>query len=219
MHGLMTMTGGADDSHLASGGHGTPLTGLSLYGDLEPLMNGDQKVQLTHRVESMKLLPPIGRKRTDPDSYGVVTQGAVGKVESEGGLAQRSFCLATSSTVFPPSRPSSWSGALDQISSGSMLVEALEDVKAFERSKRLVLVATGNAVGGRLEEILPLKPLEDPSQSWNALTIGGFTRKDLVPEQPNGLKPAVPANHRSPYSKGTLSLPSDLTPNKARSVV
>ena len=95
-----------------------------------------------------------------------------------------------------------------------MLVEAFEEMKASERPKRLTLVATGNVQGGNLNEVLPLKPLEDPSQSWNALTIGGFTRKDQVPEQPEDLKPVVPANHRSPYSKGSQSFPSDLTPVK-----
>lgn len=204
---------GSDDHH-PEGGHGTPLSGLVLYGDLEPLMSGAQAVQLTHGVESMKLLPPHGFPPTKPPSYGVVTQGAVSSVEIERPDALRSYCIATSATDFPPSRPSTWSGALDQIISGSMPGDAAEELPASERPKRLMAVATGNVSGGMAIDVLPSQPLEDPSQSWNALSIGGFTRKEQVPVPPPELNPAVPANHRSPFSRGSQWLADDLTPIK-----
>jgi hypothetical protein len=205
--------GGADDHH-PDGGHGTPLAGLVLYGDLDSLMNGAQGVQLTHGVESMKLLPPHGFPPTKPPSYGVVTQGAVSSVEIERPGVLRSFCIATSTTDFLPSRPSTWSGALDQVASGAMPGEAAEGTPASERPKRLMVVATGNVSGGMAVDVLPSQPLEDPSQSWNALTIGGFTRKEQAPAPPPALSPAVPANHRSPFSRGSQSLPDDLAPIK-----
>ena len=61
-------------------------------------------------------------------------------------------------------------------------------------------------------DVAPSQPLEDPSQSWNALTIGGFTRKEQTPGP--GFEPVVPANHRSPFSRGSQSLEDDLTPIK-----
>ncbi|QYA13235.1 S8 family peptidase [Rhizobium sp. AB2/73] len=202
------------DDHQPNGGHGTPLTGLVLYGDLEPLMNDTRPVTLTHGAESMKLLPPHGFPPTKPPSYGVVTQGAVSAVEIERPDALRSFCIATSATDFPPSRPSTWSGALDQIIAGAMPGEADDKVAASERPKRLMVVATGNVSGGMAVDVLPSQPLEDPSQSWNALTVGGFTRKEQPPAPPPVLQAAVPANHRSPFSRGSQSLPDDLTPIK-----
>lgn len=204
---------GADD-HQPDGGHGTPLAGLVLYGDLEPLMNDARPVALTHGAESMKLLPPGGFPPTKPPSYGVVTQGAVSAVEIERPDALRSFCIANSATDFPPSRPSTWSGAIDQLSAGAMPGEAGDDVPAAERPKRLVVVATGNVSGGMAVDVLPSQDLEDPSQSWNALTIGGFTRKEEPPAPPPIMSAAVPANHRSPFSRGSQSLPDDLTPIK-----
>lgn len=204
---------GTDDHH-PNGGHGTPLSGLVLYGDLEPLMNGAHPVQLTHGVESMKFLPPNGFPPTQPPSYGIVTQGAISSVEAERPDVVRSFCIATSATDFSPSRPSTWSGAIDQIASGAMPIESLNEAAASDRPKRLVVVATGNVSGGMAVDVLPSQPLEDPSQSWNALTIGGFTRKEQVPAPPPELSPAVPANHRSPFSRGSQSLPDDLTPIK-----
>jgi hypothetical protein len=187
---------------------------LALYGDLEPLMNDARGVVLMHGVGSMKLLPPAGFPATKPPSYGVVTQGAVGAVEAERPNVLRSFCLATSSTDFPPSRPSTWSGALDQIASGSMPGDAADGLPANELPKRLVLVATGNVQGGMMVNVVPSQPLEDPAQSWNALSIGGFTTKEQPPLPPAAMTAVVPANHRSPFSRGSQSLPDDLTPIK-----
>ena len=200
--------------HAPHGGHGTAIAGLVLYGDLDAHMNGAEPVELRHGVESMKLLPPHGFPATKPPSFGVVTQGAVSQVEIERPVARRAFCLATSATDFPPSRPSSWSGALDQVASGSMPGDAANGLPASETPKRLVVVATGNVSGGMMVDVVPSQPLEDPSQSWNALTIGGFTRKETVPAPPPNLEAVVPANHRSPFSRGSQSLPDDLTPIK-----
>jgi len=202
------------DDRVPNGGHGTSLASLALYGDLEPILSDRRTVALTHAIESMKLLPPRGFRATEPPSYGVVTQGAVALVETSRPDVVRSFCLATSATDFPSGEPSSWSGALDQIAAGSMPGDALQGVSAARTPKRLVLVATGNVQGGMLDDVMPCQPLEDPAQSWNALSIGGFTTKEQAPTDPPGLKPVVPANHRSPYSRGSQSLPDDLTPIK-----
>jgi hypothetical protein len=200
--------------HWPHGGHGTAVAGLVLYGDLELHMNGSQPVALSHGIESMKLLPPHGFPPTTPPSYGVVTQGAVALVEAQRPTAVRSFCLATSAVDFPPSRPSSWSGALDQVAAGSMPGDTADGVRATEAPKRLILVATGNVSGGLFADVVPSQPIEDPSQSWNALTVGGFTRKEQSPAPPPVLEPVVPANHRSPFSRGSQTLPDDLTPIK-----
>jgi len=202
------------DDHDPDGGHGTAIAGLALYGDLEPHMNTSGPVVLSHGVESMKLLPPHGFPATKPPSYGVVTQGAVALVEAEQPGAKRSFCIASSTTDFSPARPSSWSGALDQIAAGSMPGDVVEDVPASQSPKRLLLVATGNVSGGMLVDVMASQSIEDPSQSWNALTIGGFTRKEQVPTPPPAYQPVVQANHRSPFSRGSQALPDDLTPIK-----
>jgi hypothetical protein len=62
-----------------------------------------------------------------------------------------------------------------------------------------------------LDDVLPCQLLEDPAQSWNALTVGGFTTKEQAPA---GMQPAVAANNRSPYSRGSNIQPKDLTPIK-----
>ncbi|MCB2057319.1 MAG: S8 family peptidase [Novosphingobium sp.] len=202
------------DDHGPHGGHGTAMAGLVLYGDLEGAANDQRPLALSHAVESMKFLPPRGFDATEPTRYGFVTQGAVALAEVERPNAARSFCIATSSPDFSPSRPSSWSGAIDQLSAGAMPGERQDGQSATDHPKRLVLIAAGNVLGGQREDVETHKSLEDPAQSWNAITIGGFTAKDAIPIDPPGLTPLVPANHRSPFSRGSQDLPSDLTPIK-----
>lgn len=201
---------GADD-HAPDGGHGTGVTGLVLYGDLEQHLSSTGAVALTHGAESMKLLPPDGFSPTQPPSYGFVTQGAVALVETNRPGVARSYCLATSDREFSSERPSSWSGALDQIAAGSMPGDLADGQSAADSPKRIILVATGNVHAGKLVDVTESHPIEDPAQSWNAITIGGFTRKE---HDPPPYERVVPANHRSPFSRGTRSMPEDLTPIK-----
>lgn len=202
------------DDHEPHGGHGTAMAGLVLYGDLEGAANDQRPLELSHAVESMKFLPPRGFDATEPTRYGFVTQGAVALAEVERPNAARSFCIDTSSPDFSPSRPSSWSGAIDQLCAGAMPGERQDQQSATDHPKRLVLIAAGNVLGGQREDVEAHKSIEDPAQSWNAITVGGFTTKEAVPADPPGLQPLVPANHRSPFSRGSQELPSDLTPIK-----
>lgn len=202
------------DDHYPKDGHGTQLAGLVVYGDLEFVLDDRRQIYLTHFVESMKLLPPEGFKETEPPMYGTVTQGAVAKVEIEFPDHRRAFCLATSTSDFTSERPSSWSGALDQLAAGAMAGDYEECQRAADSPKRLILVATGNVQGGPIDEVLPLGQLEDPSQSWNSITVGGFTQKEQILHGDLGLVALVSANNRSPYSRGSTELPCDLVPIK-----
>lgn len=202
------------DDHAPHGGHGTGMAGLVLHGDLVGPLSDDREVALGHAVESVKLLPPLGFPATEPARWGIITQSAVSVAETERPNVPRSFCIATSSAHFSPDAPSSWSGALDQICAGSMLGERQPNVVAKDHPKRLIVIATGNMIGGPKAEVLQHHSLEDPSQSWNALSIGGFTTKvDLPGEEPQ-LVPLAAANEKSPFSCGSQLLPPDLTPIK-----
>lgn len=203
------------DDHAPQGGHGTGLVSLVLYGDLEGPMSDNRAVALTHRAASMKLLPPAGFDPHAPRHYGVITQGAVAQIELAHGQAARTYCLATSTEDFSPTRPSSWSGALDQIAAGAAAGDAGAAPRpALRRPKRLVVVAAGNMAGGMRDEVLQCHPMEDPAQSWNALTVGGYTAKETVAAEDFPLTPVVGANQRSPFSRGSDTLADDLTPLK-----
>lgn len=203
------------DDHWPNGGHGTGMVGLVLYGDLEGPMSDQREVALTHKVLSMKLLPPPGFEATAPAHYGLITQSAVAPSEISHGDDCRTFCLATTTDEFSSAGPSSWSGALDQIAAGVIAGDATDPpAPAAHRPKRLLLVATGNAAEGMADVVLSPQAIEDPAQSWNALTIGGYTAKETVAPADLGLEPLVGANNLSPFSRQSDMLPRDLTPIK-----
>ncbi|MET0376544.1 MAG: S8 family serine peptidase, partial [Rhizorhabdus sp.] len=92
--------------------------------------------------------------------------------------------------------------------------ERQNNLAAKDHPKRLVVIATGNTIGGAKADVLQHHSLEDPSQSWNALSIGGYTTKvDLSADEPH-LVPLAAANDKSPFSCGSQLLPPDLTPIK-----
>jgi hypothetical protein len=68
-----------EDTGNAYGGHGTEMSGMALYGDLVPFLTGNETVQLTHRLESVKILPDRGAN--DPDLYGHITATAISRAE------------------------------------------------------------------------------------------------------------------------------------------
>jgi hypothetical protein len=202
------------DDHFAHGGHGTPMAGGALHGDLIWRMQDLGPVPLTHQVESVKFLPPNGFPPNEPPTYGLKTQDAVAIAEIARPNIPRTFCLATSTEEFPSDAPSSWSGALDQIASGSIPGERDDTKPASEHPKRLLLIASGNAPEGMRAVVEQHHSIEDPAQSWNALTIGGYTAKVEGPADNPGLVPLANANDRSPFSRGSQNLAGDLTPIK-----
>jgi hypothetical protein len=204
---------GADD-HERHDGHGTSVVSLALHGDLDHPMNDTRFIELTHSVESVKILPPRGFAATPPPSYGIVTQSAVSLVEASRPDRERSFCVASCYVDGDASRPSSWSGALDQIAAGELAADGVFATKASEKPKRVVLVAAGNVTGATAVKILDGAPINDPAQSWNALTIGGYTAKADLGPNAAGKAPIALANDLSPFSTTSHELPSDLLPLK-----
>ena len=170
------------DDHFTNG-HGTQMAGLAAYGDLTPLLDSDEQVTLSHRLESVKILPRHGHN--EPEHYGSITQEAMSQAETNAPERQRVFALAITALDAPDftenGKPSAWSAALDSHASGAM-----ED----DDTKRLVCVSGGNVwVQNRNEypSRNELTSLEDPSQSWNALTVGACTAKDIVTDHNGGI--------------------------------
>jgi hypothetical protein len=57
------------------------MAGIALYGDLAETLASSNDVVLSHRLESVKILPPEGYPPHDPLLYGAVTQEAVARAE------------------------------------------------------------------------------------------------------------------------------------------
>ncbi|MFA7402403.1 MAG: S8 family peptidase [Pelobacteraceae bacterium] len=153
-------------------GHGTEMAGLALYGDLTDMLATTDPITLSHRLESVKIIPPYGQNH--PDLYGAITEEAVARAELFAPDRRRVINLAISTDDKDQGKPSSWSAAIDKLSSG------YEDDE-----RRLVVIAAGNtALDSR--HLYPDSNLtdyvQDPGQSWNALTVGAYTEKVLLDE-------------------------------------
>ncbi len=179
---------GTDDRN----GHGTTMAGLSVYGDLTEALANPLPIHLTHRLESVKITPNPGYN-TDKNLYGAITRESIARVEITADR-QRVFCMAVSTTDDRDrGRPSSWSAALDAIISG------YED-----EQQRLVILSAGNT-DSQYRHLYPNNNLtdevHDPGQSWNALTVGGYTEKAWLDTVTNpGWSPLAPPGGLAPAS-------------------
>jgi hypothetical protein len=179
-------------------GHGTELAGLSVYGCLTEILSGSQPIVLRHRLESVKILPDGGNN--DPELYGQVTSQAVSRAEIADPQRQtRAFCLAVTADGRDEGLPSSWSAAADQITSGASEADA---------PRRLLLVSAGNVALGERHEYPTrnqVEGIEDPAQSWNALTVGAYTnRASIRSADYEDWRPIAQPGHLSPCSRTSI---------------
>ena len=175
--------------------HGTGMAGLAVYGDLSPLLQGQGFVEIGHKIESVKILPP--GSQNDQKLYGYITKQAVSLAEIEAPWRKRIFCMAvTTKDDLKKGRPSSWSAAVDDISSGH-----------FDGEPKLFFVSAGNAPAmADYPQTNIASPVEDPGQSWNALTVGAYTQKENISDPSfRGHVPLASLNQLSPISTTSVN--------------
>jgi hypothetical protein len=177
-------------------GHGTNMAGTALYGDLMPLLAGNGVVSLTHRLESVKVLPDVGEN--EPKLYGAITRESIARVEVQAPNRRRAICMAvTSDFESNRGRPSSWSAAIDQLCYG------------VETAQKLVFISAGNIRDGLSKANYPARnatePIENPAQAWNAVTVGAYTDKASLGDLTYvGWEPVAPVGDLSPTSRTSL---------------
>lgn len=179
-------------------GHGTEMAGLALYGSLTTILGGREQLALSHRLESVKILPDGGQN--DPDLYGEITSQAVSRIEIAAAQRQaRVFCLPITADGRDQGLPSSWSAAVDQIASGAM-EEGIP--------RRLMLISAGNidpANRGEYPDRNQVEGIEDPAQAWNAVAIGAFTNMAEIRDPAFAAwRPVAPVGGLSPCSRTSL---------------
>lgn len=174
-------------------GHGTNMAGVALYNDLKEKLISNQPIQVSHLIESVKIYEPTSP--TSPNLYGVITQTATLLPEIAAPNTKRIYCMAVtdSTSATNDGQPSSWSGAIDNL--------------AFEENKRLFILSAGNTDTNDLQrdgypDACLNKSVEDPAQSWNALTVGAYTiDTEILPSsQTRGYSPVAQQGELSPYS-------------------
>ena len=202
-------------------GHGTEMAGLALYGNVGESILAAGEIRLRHRLESVKLLPPPPAANP-PELYGAVTATAASLVEIQEPERRRVFSLATTSEWQTPpdgatqrfGEPSSWSAAIDALAAGVEIDITDEGLiflnEAEVAAHRLFLIAAGNVDVGDEDHLArsDIEPVEDPGQSWNALTVGAYTDLDDLGNAPSLADNAskASAKHWKPSSASWRSM-------------
>lgn len=182
-------------------GHGTQMAGIAAYGDeLAEHLAGSDPITPLHRLESVKLIHPTVPH--DPDNYGYVTMDAVAQAEAAAPERDRVVCLAVTADDRDVGFPSLWSAAIDQHASGHD-----DDIC------RLYVVSAGNVrdfPAGSFDyprTNLQSYGIEDPAQSYNAVTVGAYTELAHVQSDDPGYagkSPIAPKGGLSPLSRTSV---------------
>ena len=206
--------GGHDDGGgTANMGHGTEMAGLAAYGDLAFHLASEAPVQMRHRLESVKILPPTGAN--PPELYGAVTAQAVTRPEINAPQRPRIFSMAVTATdERDRGQPTSWSAAIDALAVGRVFDPATQGLvyldEAEEGAHRLFILSAGNVAPDNFQRDhlgrSDVEAVHDPAHAWNALTVGACTDKSAI-EDPtwNGWSPIAPPGDLSPWSTTSVT--------------
>lgn len=171
-------------------GHGTAVSGIALYGQDLRLVAGPN-VALSHQLESVKIIQEAGGLTT---SLALLTKNAVSRIEIANVARRRVFCITSTTTEEGSATPTTWSMAVDSLS-------------AEWNAQRLFVVAAGNvAAEHHRQHEYPdsndLRPITQPGQAYNALTVGGYTDfAELLDPTHAGYVPLAQAGDLSPHSR------------------
>ncbi len=140
--------------------------------------------------------------------YGAVTAMAVARPEIQAPTRSRVFSMAvTASSEGDLGQPTSWSAAVDALAAGLVFDQTDAGLVYLSGAEpgahRLFIVSAGNVLPDQLEidhlVRSDLQPVQDPAQSWNALTVGAHTDKAVISD---------PELH----AWSPIALPGDLSP-------
>jgi hypothetical protein len=189
-------------------GHGTQMASTILLGDLTSVLQETSTLSIFYQFESIKIIQ--ANHANDPELYGKITIEAVSNAVTLNKDNKRIVCLAvTSDNTHHNGKPSSWSSAIDKLLFG-------EENEPNETT--IAVISAGNiGLDNRLSYPLinEQESIQDPSQAFNALTVGAYTEKDNI-DYTNFPTAEILAQRGdlSPSSRTSLSWESNGWPRK-----
>jgi hypothetical protein len=178
-------------------GHGTQLAGLALFGDLTNALQNTTPIQVFYRLESAKIIPDAGQN--PHHLLGAMTRAGINAAEAVADR-RRTFAMASTTEDDTPhdGAPTSWSSEIDQLAAGA---------SGLKKIPRLLLVSAGNTdqnLFGNDDYLatshLPENEIESPAHAWNAICVGAYTHKNVLPAGQPGIALA-PVGDLSPSSR------------------
>jgi hypothetical protein len=217
-HQLLAASLHPDDVHSIAGlsrlgmrNHGTLMAGLALYGPLEEPLLHSRPVTLTHRLESVNMLPDTA-VGNDPLAYGVVTAESVALPESTVPERRRVFCMPITAVPESPGEPTLWSAAVDALAVGVDIASSEDGIEVLGRpdpaQARLFVISAGNVYDLQQDyrAACDASTIHDPAHAWNALTVGAHTELVSIPSDPtyDGWSALAAEGDVSPFSRTSV---------------
>lgn len=187
------------NDHENGAGHGTLMAGLAGYGQMERVLLSQNNIPLTHKLCSVKILPRPNQSQTPKELWGDITSRGISIAEIQNPNMALIYCMSvTSKEDVNMGRPSSWSGAVDNLAFGE------------GENQRLIIISAGNINDEEMWRNYPNSNLttsiQNPAQSWNALVAGAYTEKVQVNDQNfRNHTPVANQGELSPYSSTSLA--------------
>lgn len=184
------------NDHAKGAGHGTLMAGVAGYGLMEQVLISANIVPLTHKLCSVKILPNQGQN--PQELWGDITSQGISIAEIQNPNMVLVYCMAlTSQEDTDRGRPSSWSGAVDNLAYGE------------GENQRLIIVSAGNVDDDESWRNYPdsnfTTSVQNPAQAWNALVAGAYTNKIQVTDPKfHNYTPVANEGQLSPYSSTSL---------------
>lgn len=186
------------DDHESGSGHGTLMAGVAGYGKMEHVLISQNRVSLTHKLCSVKILPRPNQNGTPKELWGDITAQGIARAEIQNPNIVLVYCMSVTSTEdVNAGRPSSWSGAMDNLAYGE------------GENQRLIIISAGNIKDDESWQNYPdsnfTSSVQNPAQAWNVLVAGAYTEKSQVTD-PNfqNHTPVANEGELSPYSSTSL---------------
>jgi len=149
--------------------HGTLMAGVALYGDLSPTLLDQTPIKVNFELESVKIFNQIS---PEPQFIPINTQIAFDLTSDDD--YQRIYVMSLTQNQTNLGLPTSQSALIDKHTFGT------------NGKSKLMIVPTGNRQEGLGEikldylDAVDNYQAEEPAQSWNALTVGGYTELTSV---------------------------------------
>ena len=181
-------------------GHGTCMCGTTIYGDLRNCIANNNPVIIDNHIASIKLFPYKSLNRKD--AWGYLTKQAVAVSDVMFPRKNICYCMAITAEDCEKGKPSSWSGSIDSITYNE------------GNDGKLFMISAGNIrhINDQDKDIIEqypygngLRPVQDPAQSWNSVTVGAYTT--LTANNSHELRDKeriAPSGGISPFSRTSL---------------